>query len=197
MRAYQLVAVFGMAAFCTTAKSQEARPPIDVTVYVTGAGLLSKSENQAVRGTVSGMLVRVGVHITWLDGKPKTHGAAAAPVAISVRFVRQPMGIQSSGALAYTSPFAEGVKTITVLYDRIRLVAGGPKQEPRLIAHVLTHELGHVLQGTNRHSQTGVMKACWDGDDYRAMEKEPLEFTSTDVNLIREGLNRLTARAGH
>ena len=197
MRAYELAAVvLGMVTLSPTARSQEAGAPIDVTVYVTGASLLSSSENQAAKTTVSGMFARVGVHITWLEGKPKDGEPAATPAAIFVRFVRQPMSIHSSGALAYASPFAEGVKTITVLYDRIRLVAGGPKREPRTLAHVLAHELGHVLQGTNRHAPTGVMKATWDGQDYEAMEKEPLEFTSTDVDLIREGLNRPMVRAG-
>ncbi len=33
------------------------------------------------------------------------------------------------------------------------------------------------------------MKASWDRQDYEAMDKDPLEFTSTDAELIREGLS--------
>ena len=149
-----------------------------------------------VRAAVDGMLVRAGIHIAWVDGKPKSGLVAPAP-AVHVRFVRHSMDSHSAGALAYATPFAGGVKTITVLCDRIRQVAGGPRREPSILAHVLAHELGHVLQGTNRHSQTGVMKASWSEQDYDAMAKEPLEYSSGDLDLIREGLNRLRVGTGY
>jgi hypothetical protein len=146
---------------------------------------------------VGGMLARAGVHIIWVDGRPKSGQSATVPVVVHVSFVRQSMDAHGAGALAYATPFAGGTRMITVLCDRIRGVAGGPRREPFILANVLAHELGHVLQGTNRHAQTGVMKACWSEQDYDAMAKEPLEFTPTDVGLLREGLHRLTTRAGY
>jgi hypothetical protein len=122
---------------------------------------------------------------------------AAAAVVMHIRFVRQSMDAHSSGALAHATPFAGGIKMVTVLCDRIRVVAGGPRREPSIVAHVLADEIGHVLQGTNRHAETGVMKACWSEQDYDAMAKDGLEFTATDVDLIRERLNLLTASAGY
>jgi hypothetical protein len=32
-------------------------------------------------------------------------------------------------------------------------------------AVVLAHEITHVLEGTRRHSSTGIMKARWDNHD--------------------------------
>jgi hypothetical protein len=196
MRAFEIAAaVFGMVAPGTPAQGQEASSPVDVAVYVTGTGLLSGSLDRAARGAVGGIFARAGVHIAWVDGKPKS-GQATAPVVVHVRFVRQSMDVHSAGALAYATPFAGGVKTITVLCDRIRVVAGGPAREQHILVHVLAHELGHVLQGANRHAETGVMKARWTEQDYHAMEKEPLEFTSTDLDLIGQRLSRLRAQAG-
>ena len=198
MRAYGLAAaVLGVVASGTTARGQKPGPPVDVTVYVTDGGLVPSAEKWAARVITGRMFAHVGVRIAWLDGKPGTAAAFASPVVIHVRFLQQTMRNHSSEALAYVTPFAEGANTITVLVDRIRLVTGWPTPEPHIIlAHVLAHEIGHVLLGSERHAPTGVMKARWDRPDFDAMEKEQLEFTSTDVDLIRERLNRLKAELG-
>jgi hypothetical protein len=195
MRAYELAAaVFALVSPGTIAQSQEATA-VDATVWVTDASMVPSSEVRAARATVSRMFARVGFRLAWLDGKPSSAEALASPVVIYVRFVRQPMDDVSSGALAYALPFGEGAKTITILWGRIRQIAGTRPRERHILAHVLAHEIGHVLRGTNGHAQTGVMKAYWNEQDLDAMEKGPLEFTSTDVELIREGLNHMKARA--
>lgn len=196
MRAYEIaVAVAGMVALSAHTRSEGAEKAADVMVYVTGAGLLSGSEDRVVRNAVGGVLARAGVRITWVNSNPKGSGAASSPVVVHIRFVRQSMDAHSAEALAYATPFARGVKTITVLCDQIRMIAGGRAREPHILAHVLAHEIGHVLQGTNRHAESGVMKACWDREDFHAMERNSLEFTLTDVELMRDGLNPMRVRA--
>jgi hypothetical protein len=56
------------------------------------------------------------------------------------------------------------------------------------LAHVLAHEITHMLQGTDRHSDSGIMKARWNSEDYFEMLRTPLSFTEADVQLIRRGL---------
>lgn len=80
-------------------------------------------------------------------------------------------------ALAFALPFTDGTTAFTVMYNRIQFVAGRSGREQAILAHVLAHEIGHVLQRTDRHVGTGVMKAYWNGHDHDAMEKKPLEFT--------------------
>lgn len=197
MRAYELVAaVLGVLSSSAIAKSQEARPPIDVTVCVTGTNLVPRYDNRVARITASRMFARIGVRIAWLDGEPRTADTFTSRVVIQVRFTEETPGEAHPRALAYASPFAER-GNIVVLWDRIRYVADGWELEGPILAHVLAHEIGHVLKGTTGHSQTGVMKASWDRQEYYAMAQKPLEFTSSDVDLIRQGLNRLKARAGY
>lgn len=88
-------------------------------------------------------------------------------------------------ALAYALPF-EGTH-IRVFYDRIQERAG-ISTLPRLLAHVLVHEITHILQGTCSHSDTGVMKAHWDGIDYADMTRTLLPFTDDDIMMIHRGL---------
>jgi hypothetical protein len=59
---------------------------------------------------------------------------------------------------------------------------------PHLLAHVLVHEITHILQGVTRHSAEGVMKAQWTQEDLSSMLRKSLEFTSLDVDLIHDGM---------
>jgi hypothetical protein len=198
MRAYAIAAVVaGMGAFSAPARSQERENTADVMVYVTGTGLLSGFKDGLIRSAVDEMFARAGVSITWVNGKPKGGSAAGAAVVVHVQVVRQWTNAYRAETLAYAAPFAQGLKTITVHYDRIRMIAGTRGREPHVLAHVLAHELGHVLQGSNWHAANGVMKARWSCEDFLAMQKRPLEFTLTDLDLIRGGLNRLKAEAGY
>ena len=60
--------------------------------------------------------------------------------------------------LAYALPY-EGTH-IVILFDRVRKMQ--PNYVPAVLAHVLVHEVTHILQGIQRHSESGVMKAHWD-----------------------------------
>ncbi len=95
------------------------------------------------------------------------------------------------GVLAYAVP--DGSKRIQVFFDRIEKFQ--LTQPTILLAHVLVHEITHILQGVSRHSETGVMKAQWETADYNNMTRKPLPFTPTDIELIRRGLERGAAPA--
>jgi len=190
MKASILIA--GILVAGMTAHAHDSKPA-DVTVYVNGDNAPPSAVDFRARATVTWMFDRVGVRLAWRAGEPKTGASSGSPVTIRIQFPKEAPAEASQNALAYALPFGEGV-TITVMYGRIREAAQRSNREPVVLAHVLAHEIAHVLQGTNRHAETGVMKAQWNGQDYDAMEKKPLEFTSFDVNLIQNGLNARIAR---
>jgi hypothetical protein len=72
---------------------------------------------------------------------------------------------------------------ISVFYDRIQEAV-----QPDLTPNLLAHEITHILQGTCRHSATGVLKARWTFEDYRIMRFRPLRFTEEDIQLIHFGI---------
>jgi hypothetical protein len=190
MKTSMLIA--GILAAGMTAHARDSKPP-DVLVYVNGDSTAPNSVDQGARATVTWMFARVGVRIVWRDGEPGTVAASGSPVTIQIRFTRE-VSDASREALAYALPFGEEGVAIHVMYDRIRWVARRSSREAPILAHVLAHEIGHVLEGTNAHAPAGVMKAHWNGQDYDAMERKPLEFTSLDVEMIRDGLNLRKAR---
>ena len=66
------------------------------------------------------------------------------------------------------------VGTIVAFPNRVQEV--NPNGGPSVMAHVLVHEITHVLEGVARHSGTGVMKARWDDRDYFEMRRKPRPF---------------------
>lgn len=134
--------------------------------------------------TASSIFSKIGVTVYW------TGGSDCPAQGIRIQFVRNAPDNYFPGALAYARPY-EGVH-IEVFYNRVRETVE-PSKVPALLAHVLAHEIGHVLEGTNCHSEHGIMKARWDANDYYEMARKPLGFSEVDLRLIRQALD---ARGG-
>jgi len=134
----------------------------------------------------SQMFATAGVALEW-----RSTGAAACrgsqPVRIVVLdFVTNMPPNQHPQAMAYALPY-EAVHVV-VLFDRIEQNVRSATGVSALLAHVMTHEITHILQGTARHSETGVMKAYWDIHDISQMPYRPLRFAQEDIDLIQAGL---------
>ena len=138
----------------------------------------------------SKMFAAIGVKIEWLGQS----SCPAEAVRISLSASTPPNLLPS--AWAYALPY-EGTH-IVVFYDRIQkavAMAPGRVQLPSLLAHVLVHEITHILQGFNQHSASGVMKTRWDFDDFSHMDWKPLAFAPEDIDLIYRGLAERAVQA--
>ena len=164
-----------------------AVPPsakLSLTVYVQagiGDSTLSPICMRAL-GVASGMFATAGVHIDWRTGQPKVQ-QSEQPIAIEITS-NTPESFRR-GVLAYSYPF-EGVH-IRIFYDRLRNPYR-PRATAMLLAHVMVHEITHILERADRHSAEGLMKASWTPDDLVKMAYKPFSFDPVDVVLIREGL---------
>ena len=136
----------------------------------------------------SAMFRKIGVKLEWHSDRRTCEAQWEQVIAVSLS-AHTPDNLLP-GALAYALPY-EGVH-IEVFYDRMS--NANADLLPALLAHVLVHEITHILQGINQHSMCGIMKAHWERDDYSHMDTKPLAFTDADVNLIYRGLD---ARASH
>ena len=127
------------------------------------------------------MLAEIGVETEW----PWRGSRCVKGGDIVITLSYQTPASKLPGAFAYALAY-EG-RHIVVFWDRI-LKKVGSAVAPILLAHVMVHEIAHILQGVSRHSEIGVMKAAWNPDDYFQMRKKPLEFTEEDVRLIQRGI---------
>jgi hypothetical protein len=162
-------------------------PMAEVIVYVA-PGPVPGAVSCPARVTAGWIYARAGIRLLWRDGKAPV-GVTTGQVTVQVRYAKTAPAEISAEALAYAKPFSDGTSVVTILYDRVCQVAGRESHERSLLAHVLAHELGHVLQRSTGHARTGVMKAHWTGEDFDAMERMRLTFTDDDVDLLKAGLN--------
>jgi hypothetical protein len=177
-----MVAVAAASAYA--GENVRERERVAVVCVYPGNELRVANDAQAL---ASKIFARIGVRIEW-------HSSAPCPSAaslIQITFSEETPGTQLRDAWAYALPY-EGTH-IVVFYDRIRRRnrEGGPQQ---LLAYVMVHEITHILQGVNRHSATGLMKAQWSHEDYFEMRRGRLGFAEGDMDLIYRGLDARAAR---
>jgi hypothetical protein len=161
-----------------------ANAKLSLTVYIQAAigdSTLPRIRMEA-QGVASGIFATVGVHIDWRTGKPKGQ-EPGRPILIEITS-NTPETFKRDN-LAYALVF-ECVH-IRIFYDRLRNPYR-PLATTMLLAHVMVHEITHILEGIDRHSKEGLMKAFWTPDDLVQMAHKPFLIDPVDVVLIREGL---------
>ena len=168
-----------------------AQAAAKIRVCVNYNNYAAASAMTRARITTSRMFAPAGVALEWYSvGNAACRGSQQTQT-IMLDFSTDTPPSQDPGALAYALAY-EGVH-IVVMFDRIKMRGGGPAQISTLLAHVVTHEIAHLLQGISRHTATGVMKAHWDAKDVVNMAHAPLPFAPEDIDLIQRGLGRRAA----
>jgi hypothetical protein len=140
------------------------------------------------------IFARIGVEVTFRT-RVKRESTLDLPVSIVLQVEERAPAQLHSGAMAYAVPFGTSGTRIRVFLDRVRY-AWPQDGEGTLMGHVMAHEIAHVLQGTNRHSENGIMKANWERQDYAQMKSGTLVFDTTDSDLILKALEQVRNERG-
>ena len=146
------------------------------------------------------LFARIGVRLVW--GPGHWHASQASGVASKGEPIQREFAIEISprvpkgfdqDALAFAMPYGDTSLGVMIFYNRVKLLLQQHRTTPEAVifGHILAHEIGHVLERINRHSETGVMRARWTEDDFTQMAAGRLRFTSVDAALI---LNSFTTR---
>jgi hypothetical protein len=158
----------------------------DMAVYVVSDGPAATHSSQALAAAI---LRKAGVAIEWRREPPPAGDALRIQLA-----AQTPPGVLP-GALAVSYPYAGYSKSVTVFLDRVRLLARGADRESALLAYVFVHEITHVIQRMDHHSEEGVMKARWGREDRAAIFALRLGFAQEDLAALRQGLAAATRRS--
>lgn len=92
-------------------------------------------------------------------------------------------------ALGMAQPLARIGVNARVFDDQVQnaaILRNGSYTE--ILAHVMAHEIGHVLLRTNEHSRDGLMAAVWTKLDYDSIAKGHLIFTHDQAEAMRATL---------
>jgi hypothetical protein len=159
-----------------------AAEPCTVEVSVSNTAATQGAALFQAKITASEVFAAAGVKLRWLNASANRRAGCAKP--IEIRFETGTSAEERPGALAYARPYLAEGASIHVYVDRVTAMAGSNRLG-LLLGHVLAHEIAHVVEGVSRHSEAGVMKAHWDRNDLREMERKPLRFAEMDVVLLQ------------
>ncbi|HLK64962.1 MAG TPA: hypothetical protein VKU19_16080 [Bryobacteraceae bacterium] len=163
-------------------KGPDASGRRDVAVYVVDEVTLKGPDLSRAEDRVSVIFARIGVRIHWETGAPRPEASCNTIVLTILEF---PPADVRPGVVAVTNLQDD---SINVFYSRVRpWYELWPNLGSSFLTHVFAHEISHALQGLNRHSQNGLMKAEWKASDRDIMLRATLPFTDLDVTLIRSG----------
>uniref|UniRef100_Q021W3 Uncharacterized protein n=1 Tax=Solibacter usitatus (strain Ellin6076) TaxID=234267 RepID=Q021W3_SOLUE len=170
---------WAIAAWLVCTAAHGGQPQQRLPVYLLDRANDGYMDCTQAETLASRMFAGIGISLEWAKGKPAWE-SSGPPIIIEV-VTRTPPNLMPD-SLAYTAP-NEG-SHITVFLDRIEQM----RAPSNVLAHVMVHEITHVLQGLSRHSAGGVMKEVWTAGDFGGMRLRPLPFTPVDIDLIHAGL---------
>jgi len=151
------------------------------------AGVLEQAKQAAVR-----VFALSHIDLQWIGHGPYQ------PCSLTIRIVAEPIGATIRGRFVMgIAPETRKARAIIAFafYDRIQLYSAEVGLDaPRMLGHVMAHELGHLLLPHGSHSLTGVMRGRWDGAQAKQATLGLLTFAPAEAALIRD---RLTACPSH
>ncbi|MEO8370486.1 MAG: hypothetical protein ABI806_14985 [Candidatus Solibacter sp.] len=136
---------------------------------------------------VAKLFIDAGVRVEWLSVKQ----CESAPTG-AIFLLLEADGPKNfkPGALGYALPYGSAT-AVHIFYGRIH--NDHPADFVLVLGHAMAHEIGHVLQGIARHSDSGIMKPLWTSREYGEMRVGQLRFAAEDVHLIQLGMRDLFA----
>jgi hypothetical protein len=187
MTAQRLVEIGCLALVAAGSWAQE----LTIGVKLENTNMVPMPLLAQAQATATRIYAGIGVKLTWSNRRN---------AQIRIQFDDSATPSLHPGALGYALPYCKGGTRIHLLVDRVSnhlLVLS--KTTPSwyagtVLGHVMAHELGHVLEASVRHADSGVMKARWDDRDFSEMQSHPLAFDVAEVELIRIGVLREAGR---
>jgi hypothetical protein len=172
----KIAAMTLMAAMVGVA-AEPKQPQQKLTVYLRENARVPPEVRAPAVDLANKMFATIGIRLDWRSGEPPR---TSFPQPIGIELATDTPTNLLPGALGSAMPY-EGVH-IRVFYDRVR-----SDVVPRsvLLAHVMVHEIAHILQKTDRHSDGGVARPKT--LSYSARQVECIWLAKYIVTHIRVG----------
>jgi hypothetical protein len=176
--------------------SAGAEPMVTVAVYddvKLPEKVLAQSADEVTR-----IFHKAGVTTVWITCKSSKRFSLPdvecdhplGPTHLALRIVRRAWKAGDSiFGMAFLSETGTGAYG-DVFYDSVeKLHHDWGVSVPRVLGHVMAHELGHLLLG-NAHTREGIMCPSWRGQQLQRLTKGGLLFSREQAEFIRERLSR-------
>jgi hypothetical protein len=131
----------------------------------------------------------IGVPVEW--DRPDDHHATPAIRIILITRESGDLRRTPQAVMGATVRTEHGTPVVYVFYRRVEVEAQRYAVSIALVlACAFAHEVGHVLMPDRGHSQEGLMRACWNRDDFNSADRGQLLFIPAQAALIRGAVSR-------
>jgi hypothetical protein len=176
-----------------SAQIAQGQPDVHVQVY-NMAQIREATLVPALR-QAGWIFSRTGIHLSWI-GCPLSSaasqnrgmcGGSIAGALLLLRILPRAPDVFSGEAMGFGLPVPEGGIHAAVFYSRVEhLSRSATAPVEQILAHVMAHEIGHLLLGSNRHSTKGIMRGRWEYSDIRLAIAGSLSFTPEEASCMRD-----------
>jgi len=159
-----------------------------VNVCIYNQGFMPRDVLTRARDVVARIYEGTGVGVVWLEPASEHSGSE-----FTIRLLIRPNGAGFSGGSDVMGTTLgdehEMGRTAYVFKDRVLQVAHKRQQDvAHVLAYAIAHEMGHVLLPRPAHTDQGIMRAEWTGDDLRQIASGALRFTPAQATQMRSKL---------
>jgi hypothetical protein len=171
-----------------------------VTISVYNDAALPSATLREAEIVSARIFERSGIRVTWLNCSPDDPMSdaickiAVAEGYLHLRVGRHALSLRPS-VLGVAFLTSDGGSQADLFYESIEnLGDDAPSQAAIILGNVMSHEIGHLLLGTNSHSPSGIMRAHWDREELRLAVAGVLSFDKSQSQLMIGRLLKAEAR---
>lgn len=166
-----------------------------LAVMIVKSGGVPESVLRAADAYYASVFRKIGIEVESMHWTAASSGSEPGHSAIVIRVLSAEVagGIRrAAGCLGAALPSDTPLHgTAIIFYDRVKAVSSSRSRSlPRLLAHAMAHETGHLLLGKG-HSVRGVMKGIWSGPEFAEIDQGQAPFAAGEADRLRRSLARL------
>ena len=181
--------------------------PAALTVNLYNHAQASEATLSVAKAEAARILRQAGIEATWPECPTEPElipqypdCVLPGPASLVLRIIPRSMARPEP-----TNPAAFGVALVpkngsfgifaSVYIEAAAAIAGDDEAlGARMLGHLMSHELGHLLLGEQSHSRRGIMRADWVEKDLRDATQGRFLFTARQANQMRKAVQRRSER---
>jgi hypothetical protein len=145
------------------ARSVVALSALSLVVRLYDGFGVSAGDLASAHAIASAILSRAGISVTWRDCPREDCDNQVAPAELVLRVIAAPAASEpGSLGFSYVDVERRSGTLATVFADRVgKMSALSARDGGELLGRAMAHEIGHLLLGTTRHADRGLMRGRW------------------------------------
>jgi hypothetical protein len=183
-KGFGCLALLLLTGWTEEAWCQERLAPV-VSVRIYNHASVAPDVLNRARDTVARIFHDGGIQVTWLEPSSEQPASQFA-VRVIVRLNAD--GFRGGSRVMGTTlgDEYEMGRAAYVFKDRVLQIAHKRQQDVALVlGYAIAHEMGHVLLPRPAHTEEGIMRAEWNGDDLRHIASDALRFTPAQATQMK------------